>query len=39
MPSIVGSSWNRAETKGVAPIRSPADTATLLGDLARMAFT
>ncbi len=28
--SIVGSSWNRADRSGVAPIRSPADTKTVL---------
>src|SRR5688572_16243802 len=33
--SIVGSSWNKAESKGLAPIRSPAETTTVLGLSAR----
>lgn len=28
--SIVGSSWNSAEVSGLAPIRSPADTVSVL---------
>ena len=37
--SIVGSSWNRADTSGVAPIRSPAETKSVFGLVARRAST
>ena len=35
--SIVGSSWNAAEISGVPPIRSPADTNSVFGFVARSA--
>jgi hypothetical protein len=35
--SIVGSSWKKAETSGLAPIRSPAETTTVFGLAARAA--
>ena len=31
MASIVGSSWNSADSSGLAPIRSPAETVRVLG--------
>ena len=37
--SIVGSSWKIAETSGVAPIRSPADTNSEFGLVARRSRT
>ena len=36
---MVGSSWNRAESSGLAPIRSPAATNTLFFLLARSCLT
>ena len=33
--SIVGSSWNSAETSGLAPIRSPAETTRVFWFCAR----
>src|SRR5215207_8068470 len=37
--SIVGSSWNAAEISGVAPMRSPADTNSVFGLVARRSRT
>ena len=36
---MVGSSWNSAESSGLAPIRSPAATNTLFFFLARSCLT
>ena len=36
--SIVGSSWNSADTSGLAPIRSPAPTVIVLGFAVRRAL-
>ena len=37
--STLGSSWNRADRSGVAPMRSPADTKTVFGLVALRAAT
>ena len=36
--SIVGSSWKIADTSGVAPIRSPAETNNVFGFVARRSW-
>ena len=36
---MVGSSWNRADSNGLAPIKSPAATNTLFFCLARSCLT
>ena len=36
--SMVGSSWNRADSSGLAPMRSPADTTTVFSGLVASRF-